>query len=312
MCCFAVEVLDVGQTKIFARLTGDGSQFIAYQMRYKSAEPNAMILPIPVRLPSAEDSIEFIDLSEYSTFFHDLSRGFPNTRSESILATDAKVAPVPELVVHDVGNFVASFVPSVDDFERLDPRFVIPKETWLQIPEYADYGFAVFKLKDLEAETHPMAFRFRTRDESLFFPTVHIHDGEVHEEEEFDHVLYMQNGAFDDCVGEYQGLGKPDRATGVVRSQKVANRFCEIEKSKGLLAPDQLLHRVRLDGKLPNKDTVFTPRISPSVAVEPFGFRQLLAWWPVAIPVAGLAWLIGRRNSLGKTTDKHSDSPSEK
>jgi hypothetical protein len=39
-----------------------------------------------------------------------------------------------------------------------------------------------------------MAFSFRTRDPStLFFPTVHVHDGRFHEEAEFDHIFYTQN-----------------------------------------------------------------------------------------------------------------------
>jgi hypothetical protein len=32
-----------------------------------------------------------------------------------------------------VGDFVASFVPKVDDFDRLDPHSSIPKEVWNKI-----------------------------------------------------------------------------------------------------------------------------------------------------------------------------------
>ena len=43
---------------------------------------------------------------------------------------------------------------------------------------------------------HPMAFEFpRRAPAALFFPTVHIHDGEVHETAMFDHRLYCQLGA---------------------------------------------------------------------------------------------------------------------
>jgi hypothetical protein len=51
------------------------------------------------------------------------------------------------LVVHDLGDFEASFVPCLDDFERLDRRFCIPRSVWDELPVYQDYGFAVFKLK---------------------------------------------------------------------------------------------------------------------------------------------------------------------
>ena len=44
MCCFTQPVERVGKTRIFTRLTGEGSQFIAYQMEYESKTKNAMIL----------------------------------------------------------------------------------------------------------------------------------------------------------------------------------------------------------------------------------------------------------------------------
>src|SRR5690606_16069404 len=110
------------------------------------------------------------------------------------------------LAVHEVGDFVASFVPTLADFRRLDPQFVIPQESWDKIPEYSDYGFAVFQLKSLVGNPHPMAFEFTTRwPDRIFFPTVHIHDGEVHDREEFDHTLYLQHPEFDRVVGTYQG-----------------------------------------------------------------------------------------------------------
>jgi hypothetical protein len=80
-----------------------------------------------------------------------------------------------------VGNFVASVVPTVEDFRRLDPQFSISPEIWGKIPDYQDYSFVVFQLEELKGRPHPMAFEFETRhQENLFFPTVHIHDGEVH------------------------------------------------------------------------------------------------------------------------------------
>ena len=49
--------------------------------------------------------------------------------------------------MHDVGEFEASFVANIGDFSRLDRRFRIALEVWAELPTYADYGFAVFKLK---------------------------------------------------------------------------------------------------------------------------------------------------------------------
>lgn len=42
-------------------------------------------------------------------------------------------------------------------------------------------GFAVLKLRAGNLHAHPMAFSFpRRTDRALFFPTLHIHDGEAH------------------------------------------------------------------------------------------------------------------------------------
>ncbi|MEM7317262.1 MAG: hypothetical protein AAF497_29400, partial [Planctomycetota bacterium] len=120
----------VANTRIFARPTGRGTQFLAYQMEYESDEPNAMILPLPVALPATEASVEFVDLSGYERFFEDLSDGFPFKPRVSIGCSAqvdyAQAALTDDLAVVEVGSFIASFVPSVEDFSRLDPRFVIP------------------------------------------------------------------------------------------------------------------------------------------------------------------------------------------
>ena len=298
MCCFSARILHVTDTLIFGRLSDDGYQYLAYQMKYESEEPNAMILPLPVEVPASETSIEFIDLSGYESFFVDLARAFPSLpQTKGILgATTESKSVASRLAVHEVGNFVASFVPSVDDFDRLDERFVIPKETWLKIPEYADYGFAVFQLKELVGKPHPMAFRFKTRTKSLFFPTVHIHDGEVHTEEDFDHILFAQHAGLDSVAGSYRGPWNSDWRTGLVRSADTAGKYCKIDKAKDLIAPDLLVHRKRLRGKLPNEDTLLMVDGSPTV--PSFNYRKLIAWWPAALPFVGLAWLFNRRNRL--------------
>jgi len=95
-----------------------------------------------------------------------------------------------------LGAFDASFVPSADDFDRLDPRFRLPSGVRDALPQYADYGFAVFKLRDTAGAVkgaHPMAFEFETRmPQALFLPTVHVHDGSLHAAARFDHIAYLQ------------------------------------------------------------------------------------------------------------------------
>ena len=76
MCIFSQPVISVANTNIFARLLADGWQHLVYQMDFESAKDNAIILPLPVSLPSTEnESLEFISLEDYGDFFDDMSQG---------------------------------------------------------------------------------------------------------------------------------------------------------------------------------------------------------------------------------------------
>jgi hypothetical protein len=203
MCCFSRPVPFVAGTKIFARSDASGAELLAYSMDADVPEELAMVLPLPVPPAPAEDAVAFVDLEGYPELFEDLARAFPPI----FVAPQAKrlgpALPRPAtLKVHDVGLFEASFVPTTRDFARLDPRFRLDDRVWRALPAYADWGFAVFRLKPrarmlglgIKRQTfHPMALQFPRRDPSrIFFPTVHVHDGEVHDVASFDHLLYVQ------------------------------------------------------------------------------------------------------------------------
>jgi len=192
VCCFTGHVNEVSGTNIFARVNA-GREYLVYEMTFTSDEDTAMILPIPVAYGATEDAVEFVALDDYPDFFRDLAAHFQGVWSNAKLlgSTGPKVA----LRVERVGAFEASFVPSINLLNQLDPRFRIPQQVWNQLPAYASFGFVVFKLRlGKSVNVHPMAFSFRTRDPStLFFPTVHVHDGTVHEEAVFDHIFYTQN-----------------------------------------------------------------------------------------------------------------------
>ncbi|HBE71353.1 MAG TPA: hypothetical protein DDW52_24670 [Planctomycetaceae bacterium] len=304
MCCFAQEVKDVHSTKIFARITEDGQQVLAYSMKYDSEVPNAMILPLPTT--GREDSLEFIDLSGYERFFDDLQRGFPKV--QSLLSRALPMARVDsavkqDLKVHKVGSFVASFVPTVKDFSRLDPQFVIPAETWQSVDGYDGFGFAVFQLDEKAGKTHPMAMRFETSlKDQVFFPTLHIHDGEIHKSEKFDHYLFMQHAGMDSVVGSYAGPKKTQSRTGMVRSKNPVRDFAKPDKSAGLLEPDLLLHRKRMSGNLPNRDEIF--RVAGHPTKVSFNIAPWLKIAPMALAATGLAWIIGRRTKLLREAKK--------
>lgn len=197
MCCFTGPVASVSATQIFARALPDGRELLAYSMTVGFAADVAMVLPIPTPIGVREDAVAFVDMSSCAGFFDDLDALYP--KPQAGFGPMLALAPAPiahaRLKVHAVGDFEASFVPTVADFARLDPRFRMPESAWRALPEYADWGFAVFKLKragDVQ-KVHPMAFTFPRRDrDALFFPTVHVHDGVVHDTAHFDHTLYAQ------------------------------------------------------------------------------------------------------------------------
>lgn len=308
MCCFSQPVISVSNTQIFARLSGTGTQFLAYQMNYQSREQTAMILPLPVKQPATVDTLNFIDLKEYDTFFDELANGFPFHSPPSIgCSAPHDLTSDTFLEVVAVGNYIASFVPTIADFDRLDPQFTLPKETWESIPGYKNFGFAVFQLAAGSLKPHPMAFEFKSARDELFFPTVHIHDGTVHDSEDFDHILYMQHAGLDSKVHGYENSHVYDKSTGLIRSKYAANRFCKIDKSAGLINGDLLVHRRIMKGRLPNTDTIFTIVGDPlklSLNLKPW-----LSYAPWLIVLASLTWFFNRRSRIKRLRESKSTPP---
>jgi hypothetical protein len=251
MCCFTRTVTSVSDTRIFARASGSERQFLVYSMKLKAQENLAMVLPLPVRPGTGEHGVIFISLQNYPHLFDDLEKGFPVSQthrlSEGFGPAPASAAMRP-LDVVQVGNFEASFVPTENDFSRLDDRFRIPATAWQKLGDYKTYGFAVFKLKPGNQDVHPMAFSFPRRDvHSLFFPTVNIHDGKVHASADFDHILYCQ-------PREGEPL-KFDKAHSWRESSGHARNFILLAKAHGLFDPDPHCYKTTMNGELPNRDT---------------------------------------------------------
>ncbi len=244
MCCFSGKVDVVADTNIFARAAKDGRQFVVYSMRFKAGDDLAMILPIPTPKGSPEDAVKFINLEKYEDFFADLHNGFPAPRSKGEAKKDS--APAGGLAVVEVGKFVASFVPAIKDFARLDRQFRLPDGVWEKLPQYKEFGFAVFKLKKPEKgeqKVHPMAFEFPRVDKGvLFFPTVHIHDGTVPAKAGFDHSLFCQ------VAGE-----PPTRWD---ESPELADTFVKVKESQGIIDGNAHVYRRLMKGSFDNKDVL--------------------------------------------------------
>ena len=250
MCCFSGKIRNVENTRIFARAMDEGVQFIAYAMNLDTPQDVAMILPIPVKPGTKEEQVKFVNFEKYPMLFDDFAKGFPAEAGGEPFA----FGPVPRssavetLKVQSVGAYEASFVPSPKDFSRLDPRFRLPDGAWEKLPQYVDYGFAVFKLKQGVSSVHPLAFLFPSRHpERLFFPTVHIHDGEVHEKEKFDHTLYFQT--------KQTGL----RALiDFDESEYAAVAFVKCGFTRGLVDSGLHVRRIKLNGELKNEDKILS------------------------------------------------------
>ena len=223
-------VASVSNTKIFARSSLNGRQFLVYSMSYEAESDLAMILPLPTPTNVSEEAVRFLDMSAYAEFFTDLYKPFI-TRSATF-----------SLMVHDVGSFEASFVPQKADFSRLDPRFQLDDTVWAKLPQYDDYGFAVFKLKPGAKAIHPLALEFpRRHTRQLFFPTIHVHHGRVDPFAEFHHLLY--------CQSQTPFVAWRD-------SDLDAGQYIDIDRAAGIVAPELKIQMWSLFGIYENKDIV--------------------------------------------------------
>ncbi len=291
--------LQITHTRIFARHTRPGYQAIVYSMNIASERRAAMILPIPVAPGSGENALVFHDLSAYPDFFSDLDNAclseqvrdpFFSMQWVSVGFDDGVAAGSVEegvsmLYVHEVGDYEASYVPTLADFDRLDPRFRMPDEIWRRLPIDDDYGFAVFQLKlglsddtrQVDNDVHPMAFEFPTRDESrLFFPSVHVHDRMYHNEAGFHHRFYCQR---ENARAEFKHqrdlmMGETPTPAQVIRYspeyRQAPDRFAgydwyfesrpdpgldiDLDRCRGLVDGERAISKMTLEGNYPNRD----------------------------------------------------------
>jgi hypothetical protein len=268
MCCFSRPIPYVAGTRIFARLAAE-RQRLVYAMDFAAAEELAMVLPLPVAAAAGDGAVRFVDLSGYRTFFADLEAGFPRLLMPA--AKGGMVArrgppPPPRLKVHEVGDFEASFVPRPVDFERLDPRFRLPERVLGELTSYRDWGFAVVqlrrsmtglwsRLRRRKRTMQPLALEFPTRDrERLFFPTLHVHDGEVHAQAAFDHTLYWQLPAGSPPPAPLAS-GTPYVLGAILATSGPARGFLDVARAADLVDGDAACHRRVMVGTLPNHDT---------------------------------------------------------
>ena len=283
MCIFSGHVEDVNSTNIFARVSGN-VEYLAYSMNVAAEMDVAMILPIPAVLPDktnlinnigssgytlSKDGIIFLDLSDYPELFKDLESPFQvTTREFDNLSFSASKGV---LAVEQVGDYICTFVPTNNDWDRIDPQFKLSNDTWAKLNYQENYSFVVVQLNIIEKfpkmnvlgksnrvkpsarvekkKFHPIAFIFETQFPNwIYFPTTHVHDGQVHDREEFNHNFYFQS----------LEIKKPHEA-GFEKSGSTAGAFVNIAKAKGLVEPNQLILKSTMNGTFPNLDTWVIP-----------------------------------------------------
>ncbi len=217
-----------------------GRQAVIYSMAINTSRDVAMVLPVPVTRESGSKALTFVSLNDFPDLFDHLQHCFVQFSNVSSRGYSAK-SPQAVLKVVKVGAFDASYVPRIADFDRLDERFRLPSDVWAKIPGYKDFGFAVFKLAAGQVDVHPMAFTFVTATKgSLFFPTLHIHDGKVHSRERFDHTLY--------CQGEALNADQWEESWGL------AGKRFKSPSAKGLVDPGGHVFRMTVSGLHLNRD----------------------------------------------------------
>lgn len=246
MCILSQPIQDIASTNIFANDLGRGVHGTVYSMEIETRVPVAMLLPVPVLQGSGDDALKFVDLSNYPDFFEDMDELFPEMYLSMSRSIGSPAMKVKSLQVHQVGAFKASYVPSMDDFGRLDPQFRLDPMIWATLPNYTGFGFAVFSFDPgAKKRIHPMAYNYPVeRPTELFFPTVHVHDGKSADKtDRFDHKLYYQHSPnFGDVNWDM--------------SNSSAYTSVNASKTNGLVRESDVVYRKRLRGNLPNADQV--------------------------------------------------------
>jgi hypothetical protein len=192
MCIILSQVDKVSNTKIYVSPDKENKrQLTIYSNEVATRTKNAMILPVP-----NPESIELVDLSKYPKFFEDCENCFYNllTYSTRSFMAERAYASASLLPVVQVGSYLASIVPSFDDFMRID-RSIFDVNNDL-IPLLAKhyqtgFGFIICLLDEGKHMYHPFAYTHKLKENNrLFIPTRHYHPGEANQYADWDHVIY--------------------------------------------------------------------------------------------------------------------------
>lgn len=256
MCIMSQHVEDISNTSIFVSDLGRGVHCTVYEMKVDTRVPVAMILPVPILQGQGEDALKFVNLQGYPDFFKDMEKLYPVPKTLGVVGVAGGFRSRNPLKAHDVGDFIASYAPNRASMLRLDAQFRLAHNIWNSLPDYSNFGFAVFQIKPGQEskKIHPMAYTYPAENpEELFFPTVHVHDGSnVEAQSSFDHKLYTQaspNFQFVHSTPASWEASKP-----------YPESVVDMEKAQGLLRPAAQVIRRKIYGTYPNADYVLVAK----------------------------------------------------
>jgi hypothetical protein len=190
MCIILSTVDKVANTKIYVSPDKENKrQLTVYSNEVATKEENAMILPVP-----NPETIELLDLSNYPKFFEDCEACFTRVPTLSLRSFQPMNAYASLLPVFQVGSYLASIVPSLYDFSRVNRDVFDYGDDLIRVLEknYKEgFGFILCVLKKGSHTYHPFAYTHDIQTPNrLFIPTRHYHPGESNSTADWDHIIY--------------------------------------------------------------------------------------------------------------------------
>ena len=224
--CIVIEPARLSNTLIYAAEVqrpdwGEVIHVIGYQnsVEKSSGGPNAMILPLPVKLDepvgpgNTIDARDFKDiLSSYGKAVERLNPQKRRSRSLGDESLNLCVAGVADFQVFESGNYTIALSNSPAGLRKALKR--VPESKRPEIPTrflislgklYADWPIAICCFDgDSVPEPEPMLWWFRPRfPKVLFAPAIDAHDGNppnIEQQVERDHILAFSSFKMD---GDY-------------------------------------------------------------------------------------------------------------
>jgi hypothetical protein len=250
MGIFSTPVRVAGTFNFFARAARAHTdhQFLACNFRYEAETAFTLILPLPTPPDAPANAVRFINLSGYDGFFQDVRRGFPVlTRDpEKQSLTDRLREKVRDWLDLDTTQIELAFFPNQPVLAEMSNRWPLSAAVWAALKPYANFGLVGLKLEAGANRLPPIAFEFpRSTPAELFFPTAHNLPRSA--ALNVKHALYAQTPHRSPAWRISTG---PDDH----RQRWLARNFVKVDRTLGLIDPDQPIVARRLSGPADNLD----------------------------------------------------------